>query len=121
MTEVEMAWKFYKEYPDTAFQVAMGQRGALSLGLSAAIYARVCDEAEKANDIKVIAQLMNSLDNFDISAEAQKRGYRHKDGAVELGKEVRLARVQAFEKTNNRKPLAQRFKDGVKGLRNFNT
>jgi hypothetical protein len=113
MTELETAQKFYIEYPDTAFKVAMGQRGALSLGLSSAVYAIVCNEVEKSSNIDLIAELMNSLDNFDISAEAVRRGYRSKDGAVELGKEVRLARIQAFEKAQNTKSFTQTIKEGI--------
>lgn len=104
-----MADKMYREYPEDAFKIAMGKRGVLSLSLSSAIYAKVCNELEKEENIEKVRELMNSLDNFDLSEEAQKRGYRNRYMAVEAGKEVVASRIKNLEKKNLKSMLRRLF------------
>jgi hypothetical protein len=97
MTDREAAERFYSENPAAAFDVAMGQRGTHNMGFAVAVYVKVCEEIEKSDAYGLMAKLMNSLDNMDLSAEAQRRGFRNRLQAIEAGKEVRRARVKALE------------------------
>jgi len=90
--------KLYKDDPNLAMQIAMGQEKAPEGILSAAVYAKVCDEAEKSNNLDMMMQIANSLHNAEISAESQKLGFRNPDSAIEKMKEVVNARREAFEK-----------------------
>jgi hypothetical protein len=122
LSDREAADKFFKDDPVAAFDIAMGQHGALSIGFLAAVYAKVCEEIEKAENFELITDLMNSLDNMDLSAEAQKRGYRHREQAIEAGKEVRKARVKAFEKNIHRQAypgVLDRFANTSKSCFNY--
>ena len=95
----DMAEKIYKDDPDLAMRIAMGEEKAPSGVLSAAVYAKVCDEAEKSKDLDICRQLANSFRNSKISAESQKLKFRNPDSAIEKMKEVVNARRKAFEKT----------------------
>jgi hypothetical protein len=100
--EREAAEKFFKDHPSAAFDVAMGKRGTLSMTFATAVYAQVCNQLEKGEYSEKVRDLMNSLENMDLSAEAQKRGYRNRDQAVEAGKEIVRARVKAVEEKLHR-------------------
>jgi hypothetical protein len=107
----DIAEKIYKDNPDLAMRIAMGEEKAPNDVLSAAVYAKVCDEAEKAlysevnagpekiRKLEICRQLGNSSRNREISAESQKLKFRDPDSAIEKIKEVVNARRKAFEKT----------------------
>jgi hypothetical protein len=78
----------FRESPDFAFEIAMGKRGSLGMAFSVAVYTVVCEEIEKGENSSLIADLINSSDNMDLSAEAQKHGYRNPLQVIEAGKEV---------------------------------
>lgn len=81
--------------------------------LSAAVYAKVCDDIEKAlleanktnNEtrrdelIDISTRLANSDYNSEISAEAQRLKLRNSDSFIEKLKEIVNARQETFEKT----------------------
>jgi len=95
----DMAEKIHKDDPDLAMRIAMGEERAPNDVLSAAVYAKVCDEAEKSNNLDICRQLANSFRNSKLSAESQKLKFRNSDSAIEKMKEVVNARRKAFEKT----------------------
>jgi hypothetical protein len=95
----ERAEKFYKENPDLAMRIATGEEKAPKGILAAAVYAKVCDEAEKSENMDACMRVANSHRNTKISAEAQRLKLRDPDAAIEKMKEVVNARREAFEKT----------------------
>jgi len=123
--QLVMAEKLYIESPDLAMQIAMGEEKAPKGILASAVYAKVCDEAEKAvnaevkdspeyiEKLEVCMKLGNSDDNREISAEAHMLKLRSSDQAVEAMKEVVNARRDAFEKTL---PRGKTYKDHKKEL-----
>ena len=116
----EMAEKLYEDNPDLAMRVAMGEEKAPSGILSTAIYAKVCDEAEKSENLEVCRQLANSLHNSKISAEAQKLKFRNSYSAIEKMKEVVNARRETFEKTFPKgKTVEQAVDEKVKELKKY--
>jgi len=95
----EMAEKLYRNNIHLALRIAMGEEKAPNGILSAAVYAKVCDEAEKSKDLDICRQLANSLHNSKISAESQRLKFRDPDSAIEKMKEVVNARREEFEET----------------------
>ncbi len=95
----EMAEDFYKKDPELAMRIAMGLEEAPEGLLASAIYAKVCDVAEKSEDTETSMKLGNSFHNSKISAEAQELNFRSPHSAIEVMKDVVNARRKAFEKT----------------------
>jgi len=95
----DIAEKLYKDDPDLAVRIAMGEEKAQTSILSAAVYAKVCEEAEKSDDIETSMRLANSYHNSKLSAEAKKLKLRDPYSAIEKMKEVVNARRDAFERT----------------------
>ncbi len=94
-----MAEKLYKENPGLALLIATGEEQAPSGILPEAVYAKVCDEAEKSENMDTIMRVGNSHRNTKISAEAQRLKFRDPDSAIEKIKEVVNSRREAFERT----------------------
>jgi hypothetical protein len=116
----DMAEKLYKDDPDLAMRIAMGEEKALNGILSAAVYAKVCDEAEKSEDLDICRRLANSLHNSKISAESQKLKFRDPDSAIEKMKEVVNARRKEFEKTLPKgKTIEDAINEEVQGLKKY--
>jgi len=93
-----MAEKLFENDPDLAMSIATGEDNAPKDVLPAAVYAKVCEEAEKSNNLDTMMRIANSLHNSEISAESQKLEFRNPDSAIEKMKEVVNARREAFEK-----------------------
>lgn len=91
--------KFYKNNPERAMRIAMGDEQAPDDIMPAAIYGKVCSEVEKSEDIDTCMMLANSHDNSEISNIAQHLKFRNPNSAIEKMKEVVNARRKAFEKT----------------------
>ena len=99
LDQQKMAEELYEKDPNLAMRIAKGEEKAPEGIRSSAIYAKVCSEAEKSEDIDMMMQIANSLDNFEISSEAKKLKLRDPWSAIEKMKEVVNARRKAFEKT----------------------
>src|SRR3989344_5046026 len=96
--QLEKASKLYGANPNLAIRIAMGEETVSNGILSAAVYAKVCEEAEKSNNLDIMMRIANSLHNSEISAESQRLEFRNPDSAIEKMKEVVNARREAFEK-----------------------
>src|SRR3989338_1753233 len=96
--QLEKASKLYGANPNLAIRIAMGEETVSNGILSAAVYAKVWEEAEKSNNLDMMMQIANALHNSEISAESQKLEFRNPDSAIEKMKEVVNARREALEK-----------------------
>ena len=96
------AEKLYNDNLDMAMRIATGEEKAPTGILAAAVYAKVCSEAEKSDNLNVMMKIANSLHNAEISAESQKLKFRNPNSAIEKMKEVVNARREAFEKREGR-------------------
>jgi transcriptional regulator of heat shock response len=94
-----LAEELYNKDPELAMRIAMGEENAPEGIQPAAIYGKVCDEAEKTEDLEICMRIANSHHNSKISAEAQSLKFRNPDSAIEKMKEVVNARREAFERT----------------------
>lgn len=101
-TQKTMVEKLYNDNPGMAMRIATGEEKAPNGILAAAVYAKVCSEAEKSDNLDMMMRIANSLHNAEISAESQKLKFRNPDSAIEKMKEVVNARREAFEKREGR-------------------
>jgi hypothetical protein len=116
----DMAEKLYKDDPDLAMRIAMGEEKAPNDILSAAVYAKVCDEAEKSKNLDLCGQLANSFHNSEISAKAQILKFRNPYSTIEMAKEVVNARRKEFEKTLPKgKTIEDAINEEVQSLKKY--
>lgn len=94
----DLAEEFYTKNPELAMSIALGLEKAPEGILASAIYAKVCDVAEKSEDAETSMKVSNSFHNSKISAEAQELNFRSPHSAIEVMKDVVNARRKAFEK-----------------------
>lgn len=110
----DVADKLFKENPDLAMRIAMGEENAPKGILPAAVYAKVCEEAENAvraevkdspeylKKLDVAVELVNSRKNEKLSTESRRLKLRDPSSltqTLETLKDIKNARIKEFEKT----------------------
>ena len=79
----DMAQRIYNDDPKLAYLIAIGLEQAPSGILASAVYAKVCNEAEKSKNIELCEQLANSLYNSELSKESLKLNLREPNSFIE--------------------------------------
>lgn len=111
MDQLSLAEKLYNQNPELAISIALGDEDPPEGILASAVYAKVCDVAEKSNNLDLSMRIANSFHNSKLSADAQKFKFRDSYSAIEKMKEVVNVRREAFEKTL---PKSKTTEDAVK-------
>lgn len=111
--QLEMAEKLHNDDPVLAMRIAMGEEKSPNGILSATVYAKVCDEVEKIQNIDTSTQLANTDNNSKISIEARRLKLRSSDSPIEIMKDIRMARIKNLEKNL---PAGETFKSTKKKM-----